>query len=96
MSKYLFLYKGYVSPTPEIGHDWMQWFDAHTGNMIDSGNPMTAGVEVTPSGVQAIEIGRDSLTGYSILTADNMDQAIAVARTNPMITSVIVYELARM
>ena len=96
MSKFLFLYKGYVTPTPEIGRAWMQWFDTHAQSMIDSGNPMTAGVEITPDATEAIETGPNSLTGYSILNADNMDEAIALARTNPMITSVIVYELARM
>ena len=64
--------------------------------MIDSGNPMTAGVEITPDATEAIEPGLTSLTGYSILDADTMDEAIEVARTNPMITSVIVYELAHM
>ena len=96
MSKFLFLYKGYVTPTPEIGQAWMHWFDTHADNMIDSGNPMTAGVEITPDAVEEIETGHESLTGYSILNADTRDEAIAIARTNPMITSVIVYELARM
>ncbi len=64
--------------------------------MIDSGNPTAGGVEITPDAVLEIETGLDSLTGYSILNADNLDEAIAIAQTNPMITSVIVYELARM
>ena len=96
MSKFLFLYKGYVTPTPEIGQAWMQWFDTHAGSMIDSGNPTAAGVEITPDAIVEVETGLDSLTGYSILNADTMDEAIAIAQTNPMITSVIVYELARM
>jgi hypothetical protein len=96
VSKFLFLYKGYVTPTPEIGQAWMHWFDTHANNMIDSGNPITAGVEITPDATEEIESGLDSLTGYSILNADNLDEAIAIARTNPMITSVLVYELARM
>ncbi len=96
MSKFLFLYKGYMTPTPEIGQAWMNWFDVHAHRMIDSGNPMTGGVEVTPDVTVAIEPGPDSLTGYSILNADTMDEAVEIARSNPMITSVIVYELARM
>jgi hypothetical protein len=96
VNKFLFLYKGYMTPTPEIGRAWMDWFDAHTDKMIDSGNPMTAGVEITPDAAEEIETGLNSLTGYSIVNADSMEEAIAIARTNPMITSVIVYELARM
>ena len=32
MSKFLFLCKGYKTPTPEIGRAWMEWFDTtHNG-----------------------------------------------------------------
>jgi hypothetical protein len=96
MSKFLFLYKGYTTPTPEIGQAWMTWFHTHADRMIDSGNPMGVGAEVTPNATDQIEPGPDSFTGYSILNADSMDEAIDLARTNPMITSVVVYELARM
>ena len=64
--------------------------------MIDSGNPMRSGAEVTPVGVVPIELGLESFTGYSILNADSADEALELAKTNPMITSVVVYELARM
>lgn len=96
MKKFMFLYKGYVTPTPEIGDAWMSWFATMGDRMIDSGNPMSGGAEVTPQGVQPIETGLESLSGYSILNAESADEAIALAKTNPMITSVIVYELARM
>ena len=26
MKKFMFLYKGFVTPTPEIGRSWMEWF----------------------------------------------------------------------
>ena len=64
--------------------------------MADSGNPMTGGVVVSPDDVTEIELGTESLTGYSIVNAESMEAAVALAKTNPMITSVIVYELARM
>ena len=35
-------------------------------------------------------------TGYSIVNAESMKAAVELAKTNPMITSVLVYELARM
>ena len=64
--------------------------------MIDSGNPMTNGREITPDGVETLEAGLDSFTGYSIINAESVDAATELAKTNPMITSVVVYELARM
>ena len=96
MNKFMFLYKGFVTPTPEIGRSWMEWFDQVGDRMADSGNPMTGGIEVTPEDVNEIELGTESFTGYSIVNADSMEAAVELAKTNPMITSVLVYELARM
>jgi hypothetical protein len=96
MSKFLFLYKGYVTPTPEIGAAWAAWFDDHGSRMLDGGNPMGHGAEVTSTSVEPIEPNPDSFTGYSILSAASLEEAIEIAKTNPMITSVVVYELARM
>ena len=96
MKKFLFLYKGYTTPTPEIGQAWMAWFEKVGDAMVDSGNPMTGGLEVTPEGVTGLEVGADSLTGYSIVNADSVEAAVELARSNPMITSVVVHELARM
>ena len=96
MNKFMFLYKGFVTPTAEIGRSWMEWFSQVGENMADSGNPMTGGVEVTPEDVNEIELGTESFTGYSIVNAESMEAAVELAKTNPMITSVLVYELARM
>ena len=96
MKKFLFLYKGYMTPTPEIGKAWMDWFASVGDAMVDSGNAMSGGVEVTPDAVIPIETGLESFTGYSIINADTMDDAIALATTNPMITSVVVYDLSKM
>jgi hypothetical protein len=74
----------------------MEWFNQVGDRMVDSGNPMTGGVEVTPDDVNEIELGTESFTGYSIVNAESMEAAVEVAKTNPMITSVVVYELARM
>jgi hypothetical protein len=95
MNKFMFLYKGFVTPTPEIGRSWMEWFSQVGDSMADSGNPMTGGVEVTPDDVNEVELGTESFTGYSIVNAESMEAAVELAKTNPMITSVVVYELAR-
>ncbi|HEV2906949.1 MAG TPA: hypothetical protein VGZ50_06510 [Actinomycetota bacterium] len=96
MNKFMFLYKGFVPPTPEIGRSWMEWFSQVGDSMADSGNPISGGVEVTPDDVNEIELGTESFTGYSIVNAESMEAAVELAKTNPMITSVVVYELARM
>ena len=96
MKKFLFLYKGYMTPTPEIGKAWMDWFSSVGDAMVDSGNAMSAGVEVTKDTVTSLGLGLDAFTGYSIINAEDMEAAIALAKTNPMITSVVIHDLARM
>ena len=51
---------------------------------------------MTPDEVKTIQTGLESFTGYSIINADTMDDAIVLAKANPMITSVVLYDLARM
>jgi hypothetical protein len=65
-------------------------------HVYSCGNPMTGGVEVTPDAVSQIELGTESFIGYSIVNAESMEAAVELAKTRPIITSVVVYELARM
>jgi hypothetical protein len=96
MKKFMFLYKGFKTPTPEIGQAWMTWFEEVGDKMVDSGNPMSAGTEVTKTGVTELDFGLDAFTGYSIVNVESKEEALALAKTNPMITSVVVYELGHM
>lgn len=96
VKKFLFLYKGFEQPTPEIGAAWMKWFGEVGDAMVDPGNPLSAGIEVTREGATALDFGLDALTGYSVIAAEDIDAALALAKTNPMITSVVVYELGHM
>lgn len=97
MKKFIFLYKGFMQPTPEIGKAWMDWFAEVGDKMADSGNPMAAGTEIKKDGsVTELAFDREALTGYSIINAESKEAALEIAKTNPMITSVIVYELTKM
>jgi hypothetical protein len=97
MKKFMFLYKGFVTPTAEIGQAWMKWFEEVGDKMVDSGNPMSGGTEITKDGkATELAFGLEALTGYSIINAESKEVAIELAKTNPMITSVVVYELAKM
>lgn len=96
MKKFIFLYKGFMQPTPEIGKAWMDWFETVDDKMADSGQPFSSGAEVTKDEVSDLPMDIDALTGYSIVNAETRAEAIEIAKTNPMINSVIVYELAKM
>lgn len=96
MKKFIFLYKGFEQPTPEIGKAWMDWFEQVGGTMADSGQPFAHGVEVRKDGINELPMDLEVMTGYSIVNAESMEDAIELAKTNPMITSVVVYELTKM
>lgn len=97
MKKFMFLYKGFMTPTAEIGQAWMKWFEEVGDKMVDSGNPMAAGTEIMKDGsMNELEFGLEAFTGYSIINAESKEEALELAKTNPMITSVIVYELTKM
>ena len=38
-------------------------------------------------------MGMDSITGFSIINAENLEEAEALARENPFIASIRVYEI---
>ena len=92
MKKYLFLYYGFVTPTKEIGEAWGKWFESVGDRFVDSGSPFGYGREITPDGTRELPLQPDSLTGYSLINAENMDAAESIAKTCPMITSIKVYE----
>ncbi len=92
MKKFIFLYYGYVTPTKEIGEAWGKWFESVGDKFVDSGSPFGYGREITKNGTNELPLQHDSLTGYSIINAESMDEAEAIAKTNPMIHSTRVYE----
>ena len=96
MKKFIFLHVGYETPTKEIGEAWMKWFDSIKSHIVDSGNPFGPGREVTPTGVKELPHDKEATTGYTIINAESMDEAVKIAQSCPMITSMRVYEAMSM
>ena len=97
MKKYMFLYYGFVTPTQEIGKAWGEWFASIGDKMVDSGNPFMVGLEITPDGTTTqLPLDKQAITGYSIINAKDIEEAEAIAKTNPSITSIRVYEMGAM
>jgi hypothetical protein len=96
MKKFVFLHCGFETPTKEIQEAWMKWFASVGSRIVDSGSPMAAGKEVTRSRVKDLSRGKDAITGYMIISAESMDDALRVAQASPFITSMRVYEAMSM
>ncbi|MES2170737.1 MAG: hypothetical protein V4479_08445 [Actinomycetota bacterium] len=89
MNKFVLLFHGLLVPANEAGAAWMAWFGTIADHLIDSGNPFGAAREVTSSGSSPIT---DGLLGYSIVSADSLEEAERMAATCTVASSVLVYE----
>ena len=94
MKKFMLLHYGFETPTPEIEEAWGKWFASIAERMVDSGSPFNGGREVSRGRTKALPLGMESLTGYTIISADSLDEAERIAQGCPMIKFVRVYEMA--
>jgi hypothetical protein len=92
MKKFVFLYYGYVTPTQGIMDAWNHWFASIGDKLVDIGSPLGPGREISHAGTKELPLDLGAATGYSIIIADNMDDAERIAKGCPIITSVRVYE----
>lgn len=92
MSKYMLLHCGFEMPTPEIMERWNAWFAETKDHTVDMGGFMN-GRELTHDGTNDLPWGEDSITGYTIIEAEDMAAAEALAATNPFIKSIKIYEI---
>ena len=96
MKKFVIFHYGFEMPTPEIMEAWSKWFESIGERIVDPGSSLGSGREITKSGTKDLPMGLDSLTGYTIINAENIDEAEKIAKSCPMITSVRVYEARSM
>jgi len=96
MKKFMFLNYGFEEPTPEVITAWREWFASVGDRIVDSGNPFSAGREVTKTDVRDLPREAESLTGYCIVNAEDMDEAQRLLHGCPIIHSVRIYEAASM
>ena len=96
MKKFVLITYGFTTPTPEIQQAWGRWFASIGDKLVDGGNPLGNGIEISHTGTQTLTRGLESLTGYCIINAENLEEAEQVARGCPIITSIRVYEAMSM
>lgn len=89
MSNFLFVYHGGKSPETQEEIDktmaaWGQWMEANGPALVDSGNPVGVSKTVSAAGI-ADDGGANPASGYTIIRAENLDAACAIAQSNPMV-----------
>ena len=98
MPKFLFVYHGGSKPeTPEDVADvmakWGAWFEEMGAAVVDGGNPVGLSKTVTNDGVLD-HGGANPASGYSIISAGTIDDAVAKAKGCPVLESGGSVELA--
>jgi hypothetical protein len=89
MAKYLFAYKGGGMAATDAEREaamaeWGAWFGELGPAIIDGGNPIAAS-KVVSSGGTADGGGNGSVTGYTLIEADSLDAAAALATGCPVL-----------
>jgi hypothetical protein len=101
MADFVLLYSGGGMPETEqeqaqVMKAWTDWFGSIGGALKDGGNPFTPTV-ITIESDGAVRDGAAGAmaSGYSIITADSLDEAVGIAKGSPALqggSSVTVYE----
>lgn len=107
MSKFIYLYRGPATPMENFTAEqseaqmraWGEWIERLGPSLVDVGNPFGDRSAIADDGTSPAP---GDLNGYSILEADNMAAARALADKHPFLTegngrfSVEVFELVPM
>jgi len=92
VKKFVFLTYGFEQPTPEIMAAWGKWFESIKDSILDMGH-LSGGREISKAGTRDLPMDLKAITGFMVVSADNLDEAEKMAQSNPFITSIRVYEL---
>jgi hypothetical protein len=71
---------------------WKAWFASIADRQLDQGG-FAGGREISRHGTRELPWSMESITGYNIVEAENIDAAEELARSNPFIASIRIYEL---
>ena len=91
MKSYLILHYGFEQPSPEEMGAWNKWFESIKDIQVDMGG-LGGGREISHSGSRDLPFGKDTLTGYTVIKAESLDEAEKIALECPIVLSTRVYE----
>jgi hypothetical protein len=90
MAKYVFVYHGGKSPSnpaevKRVMDAWGQWFGSMGAAVIDGGNPVGKSSTVRSDGSVANDGGSNPVSGYSLIEAPSLEEAVSKARGCPIL-----------
>lgn len=90
MAKYLFVYHGGGKPETEeeiakVMDAWGAWFGSMGSAVVDGGNPVGMSSTVQSDGTVIGNGGANPASGYSLVEATDLDDALAKAKGCPIL-----------
>lgn len=91
MTKYVLSYHGggdmpeSEAEQAELMAAWGAWFGALGEAVVDGGNPFGAARSIAPDG--SVTDGGQGISGYSVITAADLDAAVEAAKGCPVLES---------
>lgn len=67
----------------QVTNAWTSWFGTLGGALVDGGNPISQARAISPDG--SVMDATSAPSGYSILKADSLDAAVALAKGCPVL-----------
>lgn len=91
MSKFVLLYTGGGMPESEaeqaqVMKDWEDWYAGLGSTVADPGNPIgPVSIKISSNGDVSDGTDNPLVTGYTILSADSLDEAVKMAKKCPVL-----------
>lgn len=90
MANYVLIYHGGGMPESEeegakVMKAWTSWFEQLGGAVVDGGNPVSQAKTIATDGSVSAGGGSNPATGYSVIKADSLDAAVALAKGCPVL-----------
>ncbi|KAA3663150.1 MAG: hypothetical protein DWQ04_11490 [Chloroflexi bacterium] len=104
MTNFVLMYTGGGMPESEeqqaeVMAAWGAWYEGMGAGIVDGGNPFGASKSLTADGVNDGPISSPPATGYTVISAESLDEAVAKTKNHPHLNyggQVSVYETFKM
>ena len=102
MARFVLMFHGGGAPdepSEAVMDRWMAWFGVLGDAVVDMGAPFGASATIASDGKPSEGSGPDPATGYTVVEADNMHDAVVMAKGCPGLSSggsVRLYEALQM
>lgn len=92
MPNYVLTYHGEMGPMPDdpsvveaVMEEWGAWYGSMGDSLVDGGSPFGETASIGPDGSSTSNPA--SITGYTIIKADDMAGATAIAKACPVLSN---------